>query len=302
MPDRCLHQAFLYDSLSQVVGALGPFAREGVERGDKVMLVARRALIDALREELGDFAPEVGMFDTTRSECRPYARLQGVWQQQAQLGPGQRLRAMGEPPWSSGAAEDRQWATWESVLNLTLDDAPISAVCAYDRAGLPDAVLEHASETHPLLYDDGHAVENPEYVDPSRFSAGAPDAAPAGASDLPLEWSELRERVRGLAEHAGVARDRHDDVVLAVQEMATNAEMYGRPPIRAQAWISERQLVCRIEDSGAGITDPTTGWFPPADPGGGGWGLPITRQVCDVVEIGSADPGTVVTLYVNRAA
>ncbi len=297
-----LHHALLYDSPDEVVGALGPFARAGVEQGDTVMLVARRDLIDAMREELGDAAAQVAMADTTRWQCRPYLRLRAVWEQGAKLTPGARLRAMGEPRWLTGAAEDRQWATWESVLNLALDETPITGICLYDRTRLPDQVLEHAAQTHPLWYEDGRGVENPRYVDPRHFSPGPPEPLPASAVELPLEWSVLRERVRRLAEQAGIARERHDDVVLAAQEMATNADVHGRDPVRAWAWIGERQLAYRIEDAGQGISDPLTGWFPPEDPGGGGWGLPISRQVCDAVEVGSRDPGTVVTLYVNRAA
>ncbi len=90
-----------------------------------------------------------------------------------------------------------------------------------------------------------------------------------------------------------------DDLVLAVQEVATNAERHGRSPVVAKLWEEQGELLCQVSDGGGGSLDPHTGWVPPGDPAGGGWGLPIARVTCDALEITAEADRTVVTLIVS---
>jgi MEDS: MEthanogen/methylotroph, DcmR Sensory domain len=66
------------------------------------------------------------------------------------------------------------------------------------------------------------------------------------------------------------------------------------------------RLVARVPEDGAmrALGQPAwngsaaVNWVPPARAGGGGWGLPIARQLCDALEIARGGDGAVVTLYV----
>lgn len=294
------HHALLYESADGFVAVIAPYIREALRADDPVMVVAREELLGGLREELADDAERLDLVDTNQWHERPYERLQAFRQRTKTVPEGRTLRVIGEPLWKGSDAARREWACFESVLNVAFAGAPVQAVCPYDSPALPDTILEHAAHTHPLWFEKGIATRNSRYVEPGAFVPGPGATPPSDAEELPLDGSSLRARTRALAAELGVERARHDDLVLAVQEVVTNAELYGRAPVRARMWTEGPELVCRVEDVGSGIRDPLTGWLPPAEVGGGGWGLPIARTMCDAIEITEARPGTTVSLHVAR--
>jgi anti-sigma regulatory factor (Ser/Thr protein kinase) len=91
--------------------------------------------------------------------------------------------------------------------------------------------------------------------------------------------------------------ERAEEFVLSAYEVTSNAFVHGAEPIRAYAWAQDGELIFRISDSGPGLRDPLAGWLPPEDLAGGGWGLPIARQLCDAVEIAASPAGTTVSLH-----
>lgn len=295
-----LHQALLYESAEDFVVSAAPFIREGLVAGDPVMVLARKELLEALGAELAEDIDRVDLVDTNEWHERPYERLQDFRERAETVPEGRTLRALGEPLWQGSDAACRQWACFESVLNIAFAGRPLQAVCLYDSRALPDRVLDYAAQTHPLWFNRGVPTRNSRYVEPADFVAGPGASPPSCAEELPLEGGSLRARTRELAAEMGLERTRHDDLVLAVQEVVTNAELHGVAPVRARMWAAGPELVCRVEDVGSGIRDPLTGWLPPAQVGGGGWGLPIARQMCDAIEISEARPGTVVSLHVAR--
>lgn len=86
------------------------------------------------------------------------------------------------------------------------------------------------------------------------------------------------------------------DLVIAVNEIATNAVRHGSPTARLRMWGEDGQIVTEIRDRGH--------WTPSADPGGrpppmgaeGGMGLWVARQICSAVRIRTGITGTVVRL------
>jgi anti-sigma regulatory factor (Ser/Thr protein kinase) len=84
---------------------------------------------------------------------------------------------------------------------------------------------------------------------------------------------------------AGLARSRADEVVLAINEVATNAVLHGQSPAIIRIWHEENELVFEVSDAGEGITDALAGQLAPPSASLGGRGLWLTRLVCDAVEI-----------------
>jgi anti-sigma regulatory factor (Ser/Thr protein kinase) len=293
------HQALIYRSQTQLTDATAAFVRLGLELGDPVLVAARPATVTSLREALGDDAELVQLHDSGTWFPHPFQRLQELRRLAAEVPAERALRVIDEWAWEGSGASGREWARFESVVNVALADAPARFVCLFDGRSLPASVLELAGHTHPQLIEDGAAVDSSGFAAPGEHAPGPPPAAPASAVTLPLPWATLRTAVREHAERHGVASARADDVVLAVQEVATNAELHGKPPVRAQIWEAAGELVCQVSDGGAGPLDPHTGWVPPENPAGGGWGLPIARLTCDAVEIGRASDRTVVTMFVS---
>jgi anti-sigma regulatory factor (Ser/Thr protein kinase) len=293
------HQALIYRSQTQLTNATAAFVRLGLELGDPVLVAAQPTTIASLRAALGADAQLVQLHDSRTWFPHPFQRLQELRRLAAEVPAERALRVIDEWAWEGSGAGAREWARFESVVNVALADQPLRFVCLFDGRSLPAEVLQMAAHTHPQLIEDGAAVASAGFAVPGEHAPGPPPASPASALTLPLPWAELRIAVREHAVRLGVASARVDDVVLAVQEVATNAEVHGEPPVRAEIWEEAGELVCQVSDGGAGMLDQHTGWVPPDDPAGGGWGLPIARLTCDAVEIGRASGRTAVTMFVT---
>lgn len=299
---RLDHQAFIYQSPEQFAGAMAPVLTEALERGDAVFAAAKRSSLDALREELGDAAAAVRLEDAGEWETQPFSRLQAFRRMVADLRPDQSLSALGEPAWSGPESVIRQWARYESVINLALADAPMRFICLYDGASLPGHILDYAARTHPTrVSDDGTAVMPCHgFTAPARFAPGEAVQPPAHAIELPLDGVALRRAVAEHADTAGLSADRVDGVVLAIHETVTNAFRHGVPPARAWLWTTSDEIVCQVADSGPGFGDPLAGWLPPAPDARSGWGLPIVRQLCDAVDFAPSGRATVSLHFARR--
>jgi anti-sigma regulatory factor (Ser/Thr protein kinase) len=64
-------------------------------------------------------------------------------------------------------------------------------------------------------------------------------------------------------------------------------------------WATEREIICQVNDSGQ-ITDLLAGRLK-RDPAaaGGGRGLWVVQQVCDLVEIRTSTAGTAIRLHMH---
>jgi anti-sigma regulatory factor (Ser/Thr protein kinase) len=296
------HQALIHNSQAQLTDAAAAFVTLGLESGDPVLVAAEAQTVGALRAELGADAGLVELHESSEWFPRPYERLQELRRRAAEVPDGGHLHVVDEWSWGSSGAAAREWARFESVLNLVLADAPLLLLCPFDQRVVSHAVLEAARRTHPELIEGGAAVTSSEFIPPGAYLSPAPAKPPEDAVTLPAAWPELREAVRAHAERVAMGPKRTDDLVLAVQEIATNAGVHGSPPVHAQLWDHADELVCQVSDGGGGRLDPHTGWVPPDDPGGGGWGLPIARLTSDALEISAGPERTVVTLFVSLAS
>jgi anti-sigma regulatory factor (Ser/Thr protein kinase) len=294
-----VHQAFLYESRESFVAELAPFVRRGIEDGDTLFAATTPSNIAALREELGSDAARVEFQDTADWCVHPYERVQAFRRIVDALPAGTALRAMGEPLWSGSDAAVRQWARYESIIDLAFPNAPVRFICLYDGAGLPDHILDHARHTHHERVEDGAAVACETYVAPEEFVPGRAATPRRGAHAVELSGAGFRRTLAERALELGLAPERVDDLVIAANEVATNAVRHGAPPSGALVWAEGPELVCQIADAGVGIHDPLAGWLPPAPDAEGGWGLAIARQLCDALEITPGDPGATVALHMS---
>jgi anti-sigma regulatory factor (Ser/Thr protein kinase) len=117
--------------------------------------------------------------------------------------------------------------------------------------------------------------------------------------DLRAGLIDVRELVRASATAAGLPPARVAEVVLAAHEVAMNALTHGRGQGALRVWNAGDELVCEVEDRGPGIADSHAGLLPPDPTSPRGRGLWIARQLCNAVEIESANPGARVRLHVQ---
>jgi anti-sigma regulatory factor (Ser/Thr protein kinase) len=106
--------------------------------------------------------------------------------------------------------------------------------------------------------------------------------------------AHLRHLIARLARQSGLEAGRTDDLVVAVNEVMTNAVRHGGGTGEVRL-VVDHDLVCEVNDTGAGFDAAAhTGRTVPPPPrvGGGGLGIWMARQVADALSIASGPAGT----------
>jgi serine/threonine-protein kinase RsbW len=127
-----------------------------------------------------------------------------------------------------------------------------------------------------------------------------------GHPDLAMEFvlqdlPAVRRAIGSFALDAGLSTSRADELVLAVNEVTTNAVRHGRPPTTVRAWRIGGEIVVEVTDTGVGIRDGLAGQHLPPAESRGGRGLWLARQLCDSLEASSDETGFTVTLRAGSA-
>jgi anti-sigma regulatory factor (Ser/Thr protein kinase) len=301
------HQALIYGSDREFMDVALPFVEDAVLSREPLLVTVQERNLENLRAALGGLPPGVTLFSVEQwydTSARTRDKL-GRWV--AEHSRGGRARVIGESPWAVGQeAQVRDWARHESVLNVVFAEHPVTFICPYDARVLPPEIIEHAECTHPEIVASGGAARSELYEDPPEFCrrldssvshpAGEPETEfTFGLADLPA----MRRTIRTLAVEAGLPRVRADELVLAVNETATNAVIHGRAPATLRIWRADRELVFEVSDHGNGIKDALAGQLTPAPAGLGGRGLWLTRLLSDAVEIRN---GTGCTVAIHATA
>lgn len=151
-PKLLEHRALVYDSDAAYLASVVPFVREGIARGDCVLVVTARAQTRRLRRALGDDADGVEFRDSAEWYRSPIGALTNYRAfMDDRFAEGARwVRIIGEPLWAGRSrAEVAEWTRYESMLNLALASAPATIVCPYDARSASRGILAGAGHTHP---------------------------------------------------------------------------------------------------------------------------------------------------------
>lgn len=300
-----VHEALLYASEEEFLGATVPFVNEGVEAGEPVLIVVRPEREQALRVSLRD-STLVSFADMIEIGRNP-SRIIPVWHQHVadSAAHGGRCRGIGEPVWPGRTeAELAECHRHEALLNLAFADTPgFRLLCPYDTAELDPQVIERACCTHPYVETHAGRCESDRYLGLEAatmpFDERLADPDPE-AHEFALDRASLpmlRNVVWGWASAAGIDVARTADVVLAVHELATNTLRHGEGRGTVRAWKSPSAFVFEVHDGGR-IDDPLAGRRRPVPDAEGGRGLWLVNQLCDLVELRSSAAGTVVRMQI----
>jgi anti-sigma regulatory factor (Ser/Thr protein kinase) len=179
--------------------------------------------------------------------------------------------------------------------------------------GLNDRVIDAAEPSDGLAAEQAGAA-----LRSSQPGSGASGAAPQNhqwpfAQALPAPAGQVLEHPfaseqlgvlrRVLSTWAGqqrLAAAATEELVLAVNELATNSIRYGGGRGKLLLWRERDALVCEIRDRGH-IDDPLIGRSPPAPNQHTGRGLWLVHQLCDVVQIHSSPAGTAIRVHKSAA-
>ena len=244
------HEALLYDGEEQFLAGTLPFIQDALAAGDPIVVAVDEAKIELLEVRARGDAKYVQFADMREIGGNPARLIPGVASTSSTraCGPGRRVWGIGEPIWAGRSdAELVECQRHESLLNLAFADAgPLSFLCPYDTGALDAEVIAEAHRSHAALVQGGTRRRSHSFC---AHEAAAPFAerlpeprGPVGecafaAGDL----AGVRRFVARRAQAAGLAASRCDDLVLAVNEVASNSVRHGGGRGTLRIWQQRRR-------------------------------------------------------------
>jgi anti-sigma regulatory factor (Ser/Thr protein kinase) len=298
------HEAMFYSGIGGFLAGVVPFIREGLRAGEPVLVAVDPIKIGLIRDQLNGDADRVRFVDMPALGGNP-GRIIPVWRQYvAERSPVGSLRGIGEPIWPGRSESEMvECHLHESLINLAFDGGlPWRLACPYDLEGLEPEVIEEAQRTHPFVLEGGVRRISDQYAAGRAvtqvFDAAFPEPSVA-VQTIAFDIGSLATVRRNTAESAlrgGVGPDRVQDLVVAVNEVATNSLLHGGGRGTLRVWREGQTLVCEVRDEGY-IDDPLVGREMPEPDQMGGRGLWIVNQLCDLVQVRSSPTGAAVRLH-----
>jgi anti-sigma regulatory factor (Ser/Thr protein kinase) len=301
---RLRHAVAFHDGPADQVERAVAFARAAVDRGEPLALAVPAAVETAVRDALGNkgfvslAAPSGATGGSGQTTAALRAReLRALVQGSA----GVTVLSAHDP--ALDGVDGGYWTELDAALNVALGDLPVDLVCLYPGFPLHLEVLQGAEANHPYVLDGDGFRDNPRHRCPVEVLRDRDPSTPLvlGPPDLVHRYNswqlhEVRAMVAQLAPALGFDPVRADDLVLAVNEVATNAVEHGSPQAEIHLWATSGGLVCEVHDSGD-LHEPLPGLVAPhpADPRGRGvW---IARQLCDLLHVWRDGTGTHVRMH-----
>ena len=148
------HQAHVYDTTEQLVQLADRVAREGLEAGNTVLIVAPKPAVVEIKAALGADASHVSFgissdwYTTPGQTTQRYA----AFARDARNAGANWIDILGEPVWTGRTrAETQTWTKYESLLNLVFDPWPVTVGCLYNAARVSKRVRADVDRTHPTV-------------------------------------------------------------------------------------------------------------------------------------------------------
>jgi anti-sigma regulatory factor (Ser/Thr protein kinase) len=291
------HEALIYEDPGQFLAVAVPFLSAALAAGEPALVAVRQANAELLKAELGPDA-QGPRFVSIEEVGRNPARIVSFWRDFLAGQAGRPARGISEPVWPGrGAAEIEECQRHEHLLNLAFPPGtPPSLLCSYDGSALPDEVLDGVFRSHRAVLRDGSRELSGSYRRESDCYSGTLPRHPVDAETLPYNRARLaavRKRVKEAAEQIGIGPLRAADLVSAASELAANSVVHGGGTGTMSIWREGNYLLIDFEDRGT-IEEPLAGRLHPAKDQGGGRGLWLANQLCDLVQIRSGARGTTV--------
>ena len=302
------HGALLYADDDDYAAGTVPFISEALSEDAPVLVAIGPDKTALLKRHLGRDHKRVTFVDMAGLGQNP-ARIIPAWRRFVgeHGGSGRHLWGIGEPIWAERTDDELlECQRHETLLNHAFVGGQAwSLLCPYDTNALAPSVIEEAHRSHPYVANRGVKESSKRYRGLDFGDAAfdgplpppPPDAAMFGFDGTLL--AALRDFVEAQAIGVDFEVDQVADLVLAVNEIATNSVRYGGGAGTMLMWFDGRKLLCDVTDSGH-ITDPLVDREPPVADASGRRGLYLANQLCNLVQLRSSPAGTTVRLHLYR--
>jgi anti-sigma regulatory factor (Ser/Thr protein kinase) len=300
------HVAVPYDSDERFLDLAVPRVRAALDEGRRVLVIIGAAKLAQLREALGGDAERVDSRVPASWYDHPY-RMLAAYHEYTR---GRRTLVIGEPSWTGMSRRQvRELIRCDSVINAALRATAAIMLCLYDLRRVPEAVLHYGPVNHPVLLGSEGEMASNRFVEPHELvlhDDQAPLPEPPGDAGTfrftARELKRLRHHVGDYARSAGMDRNLITSLVISVSEIAANSVEHGAGYGTITMWTGDGELVCEIADPGGALDDPLPGYIPPEPESPRGYGLWISRQLCDLVELRAEDGLLRVRLHLGMGA
>ncbi len=302
---RLRHGVAFHDTETELLAQLVPVVTAALDAGEPVALALRPTTEKALRAASCDLNDAVELARPDGPDGPSGQTLAARWARELRTltASGRQQVTVVVEHWGAfDGADGGFWTELDAAANIALADLPVGMTCFYPAFPLHEAVLEGARRNHRTLLRNGLQADNAEYLSPLEVMQSTPAPAPLvlGPPDLRRAFgawalNEIRASVQVALTGAGFGRDRAEDVVLAVNEIATNAVEHGPGDAEIYLWTDADGFVVEVHDRGA-LDNPLPGLVAPHPAEPRGRGIWIARQLCDSLHVWSDAAGTHVRL------
>lgn len=181
------HICYLYNDERERQQIMAQFVESGLQAGEKVGYLVDTPSplgMDTYLSQLGLSTPpnlkpgQLVLTQAERTYCPDGAfmpeRMIDYWRSWYSQALDERfagVRATGETSWIlNGNPGIERWIEYEAMLNLLVEEYPISGViCQYDVNRVDGATLFDVLSVHPMMIVAGQIVHNPYYQPPQAF-------------------------------------------------------------------------------------------------------------------------------------
>lgn len=282
-----------YDSDESFLDLAVPRVRSALDEGRRVLVITCRPKLNLLADRLGRDAGRIDSRASSSWYDHPYRTLAAYHEYTR----GRRTLVIGEPVWRDRSLREiRELIRYESVVNAALHATAVIMLCLYDLRDVPKDVLDFGPINHPMLLGADGEVTSTQFVQPHELVLNGdrqPLPPPGGdAETIRFTGRELKRLRQGVGDYArarGMDRNLITSLVISVSEIAANSVEHGAGHGTITMWVADGELVCEVADPGGALHDPLPGYIPPEPESPRGYGLWISRQLCDLVELRAED-------------
>jgi anti-sigma regulatory factor (Ser/Thr protein kinase) len=298
------HLGLFYEDSDEFLANTQGFIESGLEAREPVLVSVPAHKHRPMRARLNGAGDRVEFWNMDELGRNPGRIIPAVHDWVQRTG-AERCRFIGEPIWPGRSEPELVEATrHEALINLAFAECDVTILCPYEVHRLDDGVLCDAERTHPLLVHGGCTCASRRYTDPVALWEAPEwpleDRPNVEVAEAPsrADLIAIRGFARGELARLGVSGLALDDLVLAVDEAATNAIIHGSGSAEVRIWRTGARVVCEIADGGR-FDNPLAGRRRPGLDWTSGRGVWLMNQVCDLVELRPTEAGTVVRLHLD---
>jgi anti-sigma regulatory factor (Ser/Thr protein kinase) len=296
------HGVAFYDSERDLMAQLVPVVEAALAAGEPLALALRPATEESLP---CDVSEAVALARPDGPDGPSGQTLAARWARELRTltESGRRSVCVLTEHWDAfDGADGGFWTELDAAANVALSDLPVAMTCFYPAYPLHEAVVTGARRNHRIVLRSGQAADNAEYLSPHEVLQATPAPAPLvlGPPDERRTFgawalNEVRACVAAMLRAAGFGPDRTDDVVLAVNEITTNAVEHGPGDAEICLWSDADGFVVEVHDRGV-LANPLPGLVAPHPAEPRGRGVWIARQLCESLHVWADGEGTHVRL------